>query len=319
MGGTNDIDVLRARAEAMSPEEQLRAAYALLERPPLFDLEAASACNLRCRFCPRDRRRTRPPLMSPKTFADVRAFMPSGAVAMFSGLGEPLLNPRLEAYVAALKEDGVSSCVITNGLLLDEDRQMSLMDAGIDQFQISLHSLEPEVWSGITGGRAKEHQRVLGHLDRLAEQRRPGLRGQVNVVIAGQGEDEVEELGRYTSERGFDLFLRRVHSRGGTSAGSCLPAGTLPCGILASVTFVASDGVVHVCSNDVEGVAVAGSVDGLDWEGLVGWKIGRLTRGGAVEPCSSCNDDYRWAILACGSVDVSRVARDRRRFLTISD
>jgi len=308
MEGTSDIDVLRARAEALSPEEQIRAAHALLERPPLFDLEAASACNLRCRFCPREHRRLWPPLMSLTTFAAVRAFMPEGAVVMFSGLGEPLLNPRLETYVAALKEDGVSSCAITNGLLLDEDRQMALMDAGIDQFQISLHSLDPPAWVEITGGRAEEHRRVLGHLDRLAEQRRPGLRVQVNAVLVGQVEEDVGELERYASERRFDLYLRRVHSRGGTAAGSSLPAGTLPCGILASVTFIACDGVIHVCSNDVEGIAVAGSVDGLSWEELVDWKRGRLASAGGAAPCSSCSDDYRWAILAHGSVDVPRGA-----------
>ena len=307
MGVNAMIEDYRARAEAMSRAAQQRQALAILKRPPLFDIEAASACNLRCGFCPRDEMRPRDRLMSIETWEAVHRFLPTDAVVMFSGLGEPLLNPRLEQAVAALKQRGISSCAITNGLLLSPERQRSLIDAGIDQFQVSLHSLDPDIWSEITGV-GNGHAQVLANLEHLASRRPTGLRVQVNAVVEAGSESELAALEDWTRTRGMDIFVRRVHSRGGSMAVSCRAGSSSVCGILASVTFIASDGRLHACSNDVAAEMDVGDVRSLGWPEVRSWKRGWIAGNGGSEPCRGCNDDYRWAILAFGSVDVPKEA-----------
>ena len=69
---------------------------ALLNLQPLFDIELSSKCNISCVFCPREKmEKIGMGLMDSKTMASVAEWLPLGSSVIISGLGEPLLNPRL--------------------------------------------------------------------------------------------------------------------------------------------------------------------------------------------------------------------------------
>jgi MoaA/NifB/PqqE/SkfB family radical SAM enzyme len=298
-----DLDRDRRRAQALSPRERQDACDRILARAPLFDIEAASACDLACSFCPRRDLGSAESRMSPGTFRDLLAFLPADAVVMFSGLGEPLLNPHLEEFVAALKQRGISSCVITNGLGLTPRRQASLIAAGIDQFQISLHALTPQSWSQIAG-RPRGLDTVVVNVDHLARNRPPTLRVRLNFVRTDADGAEEGPVRDYAAEQGLDLFVRRMHSRGGRVDTARRNDDVPGCGILAAVTFVTAQGEVLACSNDVRRETRVGYVGDLTWSAVVDWKRRALSAGPVLPPCAGCNDDYRWVILAHESVDV---------------
>lgn len=79
-----------------------------------------------------------------KIISDLQAF-PKGSVKriVFSGLGEPLMNPDLPQYVKLAAEAGICDRieVITNGLLLTPEKADALVAAGITNINISIQGL----------------------------------------------------------------------------------------------------------------------------------------------------------------------------------
>jgi len=132
------------------------AKYAWLaarRKPVLVHFEVTLRCNARCGFC--DYWKTPAEARSDelKSFADAaRYFNPM--VVCFTG-GEPLLRRDLEDLVAAVDEAVRLKYVtlITHGGMLSTERALSLRDAGINQFSISLDYLDGrhDVARGIPG------------------------------------------------------------------------------------------------------------------------------------------------------------------------
>ena len=137
-------------------QERLRAGRVLhgLSAPgaPLFDrfqMEITTACSMACAFCGHalSERGARP--MDFDLFREAVACVAREELApaiLFSGLGEPLLSPRLEEAVAWCKAQGLSARIITNGLGLTAARHESLLAAGVDRLMVSLHNLTPEAY-----------------------------------------------------------------------------------------------------------------------------------------------------------------------------
>lgn len=288
------------------PAERRRAAnLRVLQQPPLFDVEAVSACNIVCEFCPRDLMTRPETLMSDQTFATVCRFLPRGAVVMFSGLGDSLLHPRLANFVASLADLEVSSCVITNGIRLTPERQRALIDAGIAQFQISVHGLvDDDLRSIVTRG--SNAAQVRNNAEHLSAHRPLGLRVRVNFVETPDNVHRLREVEAWTEALGFDFYHRRRHSRGGSLASPSSASARSGCGIFAAVTFVSVEGQILPCVNDVAGAHPVGHTGTMTWPDLQEKKRRIIATDAWPRICSSCDDDYRWIILEQGQVDASR-------------
>ena len=284
----------------------------LLTNAPLFDIEASSACNLACSFCPRSQLARPRASLELGVFESVLRFLPRDAIVMFSGLGEPLLNPYVEEFVRVLKARGISSCVITNGLLLTPERQQALLDAGIDQFQVSVHAVTPEAWRTIAG-RQRGQDLLLANLEHLAAHRPAGLRVQLNLVVSDGCPQEATKVRELAEGLGFALFTRRLHSRGGQIRSGRSREPVRGCGIFAAVTFISAQGDVFGCANDMRGESCLGSVEALTWRQVLDWKRARIRRGAEFSTCARCDDDYRWAILAQRGVDAPPGKRDSQQ------
>lgn len=300
-----DDDQTRAVVAAVQawPSAQRRAvSLRVLDQAPLFDIEAASACNMVCSFCPRDEMARPERVMLPETFDRVLAFLPDDAVVMFSGLGDSLLNPHLERFVAALTARQLSSCVITNGLRLTPHRAQALVDAGLREFQVSVHGLDAGSLAPVVT-RGADPARVARHLDALAAMRPDGVRVRVNFVETPENAPSRELVRAWAEARGFRFFYRRLHTRGGSLTLRRPAEGVEGCGIFAAVTFVTVEGDLLPCVNDVRGEGRLGHVADVSFEQLQRRKREVIEAGRWFAPCRGCNDDYRWVILANGAVD----------------
>ncbi len=278
-----------------STSRRREAALGLVNAAPLFDIEASTLCNDRCPFCPRTSLARTEENMTAETFAAVESFLPDDAVVMFAGLGEPLLNPDLPQFVARLKNRGISSCVITNGLLLTPKLVDALQEAGIAQFQITLRDL------ALSRPRS---ERLLANLTGLAASCRPGVRCQINAVLGDDYRSYEDRVGRLAGELGFDLFLRRVHSRGGELRRRRNGRPDDGCGIFAAVTMVTAQGTILACSNDPKEQSRLGHVGSTRWAEVLAWKKETIQSDAWFVPCGECDDDYRWVILANSGVNV---------------
>jgi cyclic pyranopterin phosphate synthase len=158
-------------------------------------------CNLRCTYC-----------MPQQAFGADHRFLPSSQVLDFdeivslarilAGLGvrkikltggEPLARPGVPALVRMLKAavPDVEVKLITNGVLLAPLAD-SLREAGLDRLTISLDTLKPDRFAGISG-RAGKLDDVLAGIEAA---RAAGFRPlKINtVVIRGSNDDEIEDI-----------------------------------------------------------------------------------------------------------------------------
>ncbi|MCA9493349.1 MAG: radical SAM protein [Myxococcales bacterium] len=295
----DQAEALRA-ASGLTRSELVARNLALLEQAPLFDLEIASACNVVCTFCPREEMVRERALMTEDTFAAVLEFLPSGAVAMLSGLGDSLLHPKLATFVRRLGSRSVSACVITNGVRLTAERQDELLDAGIAEVQVSVHGLEEATVRRIVPVGARPAL-VRAHVERLAAV--GGARIRVNFVETEDNIHEREAVRVWAASLGARFFHRRQHTRGGTIGSARAPEGHHGCGIFGSVTFISADGVVLPCVNDVRAEGRFGVVGQVSWADVLAWKREVIRDGRWFAACHSCDDDYRWVLLGRGGLE----------------
>lgn len=104
-------------------------------------LEISNLCNLRCAFCPGTRRPGRA-----MTEEDMALLLPKlrpyAEYLYFHLMGEPLLHPKLEAFLNMAGSAGFKVILTTNGTLL-EKRLDTLSQAGaLHKINISLHAFE---------------------------------------------------------------------------------------------------------------------------------------------------------------------------------
>ncbi len=67
------------------------------------------------------------------------------------GLGEPLLNKDLPRMVSYLKSRGTYVLFNSNGILLNEKRGQALIDAGLDEYRLSMDGSTRETYAQVRG------------------------------------------------------------------------------------------------------------------------------------------------------------------------
>ncbi len=128
------------------------------KRPLLVHFEVTLRCNARCTFCDYWKTPAEAREHELKSYADAaRHFNPM--LVTFTG-GEPMMRRDLEAIVAAVDASVrlKYTTLITHGGMLTTERAVSLWDAGIHQFNISLDYLD---------GRHDDARGIPGLTDRI--------------------------------------------------------------------------------------------------------------------------------------------------------
>lgn len=104
-------------------------------------LEITNVCNLSCAFCPGTRREKR--FMSLEEFKILSARLrPHTDYLYFHLMGEPLLHPALEAFLAHAGALGFQVILTTNGTLLPAREELLLSAPALHKVNISLQSFE---------------------------------------------------------------------------------------------------------------------------------------------------------------------------------
>lgn len=151
-------------------------------------------CNVQCKFCYhifKDTDREPDPLEKVKAALD-QAKARGNDTVDFVGPGEPSIVPTIGAAIAYAKSIGLRTCMITHGMI-GATRLAEIIDAGLDDFLISMHGLEAthnELLGQIKGARRGQEKTI-------AELHRRGRTYRVNFVINTQNWAEVAEFARY--------------------------------------------------------------------------------------------------------------------------
>ncbi len=179
--------------------------------PFIDQVELTSFCPMRCGFCPRgvEGRMTRPRgYMDLGLFRSLLSQMHPWQARYrtleLHHLGESLMHPQVDRFVAAATERGVPTELALNPSLLTPELGHRLLEAGIRRLVISLDGMDDEVLTGLRGpaaSYAKAERNLDALLSELAHRRDPAT-----VVI------QMIALSRNLHQR--EAFLRRWGSLG---------------------------------------------------------------------------------------------------------
>ena len=183
-------------------------------------MEVTNRCNLKCATCIRTfETREEPKDLTFEEFRAVVDQLPTLERAVLHGIGEPLLNRELPKMVEDLKGRGVYVLFNSNATLLTPDWQERLIEAGLDEFRVSMDAATEEKYERIRG---------LPMLDKLVAnlkefhrlKRRMGVqRPRVSLWLVGLKENihEMPAFFAIAEEVGADeVYLQRlVYAEGG--------------------------------------------------------------------------------------------------------
>ena len=120
--------------------------------PLIVGWELTLACNLRCKHCGSSAGQPRPAELTREEALRICDQFPSLLVQEvdFTG-GEPLLRPDWMDIASYLRDLGIATKILTNGMALGQDNVRKIVDAGVSGVGMSLDGLE------------KTHDRIREH------------------------------------------------------------------------------------------------------------------------------------------------------------
>lgn len=172
-------------------------------------ISVTDRCDLRCRYCMAEEMTFLPKaaLLSLEEIAIIaERFIARGITKIRLSGGEPLVRRDVAELVRRLGRHvgaGLDELTMTtNGTRL-ADHAEALVAAGIRRINVSLDSLDAEVFRHIT-----RHGDVAQVIDGIFAAKRAGLAIKINLVaLKGLNEDEITPMLEWCGSNGFDLSL----------------------------------------------------------------------------------------------------------------
>ncbi|KAF1031563.1 MAG: GTP 3',8-cyclase [Pseudomonas sp.] len=164
-----------------------------------------SACNYACTYCVPNGKRlvaAQDELSAEAMARGVEYLIEAAGIERLRITGgEPLVSPKLETFLGAVGQMGLSDISLTtNGQLLARKLPL-LVSAGIRRLNVSLDTLDANAFRSIARGGD-----LATVLDGMDQARAAGLKIKVNMVpLRGQNLDQVMPLLDYCLERGYEL------------------------------------------------------------------------------------------------------------------
>jgi len=195
--------------------------------PSQIIIDVTENCNLACVHCPHKnfinsrhfRGRDLDPKLNQKLVSEVRIDGKGHCKYLrYTGLGETLLHPHfIEMIKYAGKYSNVPINVTTNGIILDEEKAKSLLDAGVNVFDISIDAYSPKTYVKIRrgGNFYKTRLNVLGLIS-LIRKMKYNAKVVVSFVEQPLNQNEKEDFEKCWRKAGVDcVVIRPFHSAGG--------------------------------------------------------------------------------------------------------
>lgn len=166
-------------------------------------LNLTDACNLNCGYCHAYGGDSAAlPLSTVRKVLDEAAAM-GGVTILLTG-GEPMLYPHLEEVLAGCRDRGLSCKIATNGASIG-DREVALLKRyGVRSLQISLDTMDPDLYARVKGVSPAVHGDALAGIERCLAA--GGLHLVVSAVAQRAVRAGLRDLMRYVHDRGLATF-----------------------------------------------------------------------------------------------------------------
>ena len=178
-------------------------------KPSEVWLKLTERCNCRCRMCTIwEKNRSAKGELSTKEWKTVltglRQWLGKKHI-WFTG-GEPFLRKDCLDLIRHAAESGLSTGVITNGVLLHPERMQEVIESGLNEYHVSIDSLHPEIHDhlrGLSGTHKRAMDNVLA-LKKALQKKEATLKIVIKTIIMGYNSVEILPLVDWVQEQGFD-------------------------------------------------------------------------------------------------------------------
>jgi len=141
--------------------------------------------------------------MSDDVWAAIRPYLSEVASVDFTGGGEPLLQPKLEEWIAEARNAGCETGFLSNGLLLKMNRLRRILEAGIDWICISMDGATADIYHKIRIG--SDFESVCANVANIAELRTDkSPKTMINFVLMHHNFHQVEDILHLAARLGID-------------------------------------------------------------------------------------------------------------------
>ena len=184
--------------------------YDTPQHPRSIQIELTTRCNLSCSYCTQSELKIKEDVPIERLIAVLdRVDFSQVDNVDFTGLGEPMLHPRLHEVIREIKKRGQPSSlrIVTNGTVLTPSRVKEVCDAGITSIAFSIDSINPERFARSRGGAKLE--KVLNNLEFLVDYRNKqqlhGLEIKIKAVLIDHPYEEAEGLLQLSARLGIEM------------------------------------------------------------------------------------------------------------------
>ncbi|MDD2773116.1 MAG: radical SAM protein [Elusimicrobiales bacterium] len=183
--------------------------------PPLrLQLELASVCNLRCKFCVLSVLRREKKFMPYESVKKILDESKAGYVQL-SGIGETFLHPDIARIMRYAKNGGRFVKITTNGLLITGEIAESIVDSGLDMLDVSIDTTDPALYSRIRGA---DFAKVINNIRTVYDCRNLRKSGLVirakhiyNAENIAHLPSDVEKLAELPFDEALFLWVRDIY------------------------------------------------------------------------------------------------------------
>lgn len=195
--------------------------------PATIQIEATSMCNLRCPLCSYSREGKAGRHLTPEQLSSALDWLPQSPPRVrLSGIGEPLVNPRVFELIDVLGDRGIQVELYTNGTLLGRRGNIDALLArqAIKNVSISCDGATAETFERMrVGARFDAWCAAVGSFVTEAKRERSGtLAVQAAACISHDNISELDDLIRLVGRLGIPyLYIRDPMAIDETAAEWC--------------------------------------------------------------------------------------------------
>ncbi|MFQ6135791.1 MAG: radical SAM/SPASM domain-containing protein [Candidatus Hydrothermarchaeales archaeon] len=182
--------------------------------PTQLYIEPTNRCNSKCNICVRtfyQYEKTKD--LSFDEFKLIVDQFPNLKRVVLHGIGEPLLNADISEMVSYLKARNAYVLFNSNATLLDPEIQKGLIDAGLDEYRVSIDSATPETYLKVRGvplfDRVIDNLKGFVALQKSLQKQSP----KISLWFVGEKENiaELPDLIRLAKDIGIkEVYLQRL-------------------------------------------------------------------------------------------------------------
>jgi putative metalloenzyme radical SAM/SPASM domain maturase len=182
--------------------------------PSKLFVEATTRCNLGCFMCVKQAAgcEITDGNLSPESFSALETAFPHLEALILNGIGEPLLNPNLEAFIRRARLLMPATGWIgfqSNGQLMTNLRAMNMVEAGLDRICLSMDAASPETFKKIReGSELPDIQYAMAALATAkANCNRPDVKVGIEFVLMRSNLAELPVVLRWAADHGASFAI----------------------------------------------------------------------------------------------------------------